>query len=653
MIPEFRITYRLLDQTDERYRDLKCSSLDISHRIVSGDGSSSQPYTYEFRLANHADHDWRGVLHFELTVPSDEARFFLPAFMYGWNQGEKDMIMIPGSKLYPRLRHAPCDIPYSPYWMVRADRLSHPVTMMWANSFLYAISAPPWRMEDNQLKGFNGFSCALGTTSAIGFTLGYENAPWLYIDGQTNGPRTFDDANCFHLPAGTEYTFQMQVYVLECPEEAGMSAVVDDVYCRWHASPRQGADYKECISDIAEAIYHDCWLDVEHNYATMISIENGHIQRQLSTSISWTGGLEIAVPMLMAATRLNNDSYRLQALSCIQDIVDHSMNVNSGLPYESCNNGQWSVDGWWQSCLPLHGHSSYVVGQALYYILKGYDWEKKHSGVIHDDWLEFVRKVSDRIESTRDNQGEYPYVWSAEDGRSLEYDSFAGCWCLAARVYLAQLTGDAGMLPDCFKSEAHYYNKFVKHMECYATPIDTFRAVDSEGILAYIRVVRMLHEMTADALLLPRLRTALAYEFTFKFCYNVPIQVPPLSNIGWSSCGGSVTSTSNPHIHPMSSGIMDEMLYYSRLTGDHICTQRLLDVVSWNVQTYSRFDGEYDFGKKGWMSERFCYSEGLLMEKYPDGSPASTWFFFLPWGAANILEGMCGDTYELTKGGQA
>ena len=46
------------------------------------------------------------------------------------------------------------------------------------------------------------------------------------------------------------------------------------------------------------------------------------------------------------------------------------------------------------------------------------------------------------------------------------------------------------------------------------------------------------------------------------------------------------------------------------------------------------------------MSERFCHSEGLLSQKYPDGSPASTWFALMPWACGCILEGLAGDTWE-------
>ena len=55
------------------------------------------------------------------------------------------------------------------------------------------------------------------------------------------------------------------------------------------------------------------------------------------------------------------------------------------------------------------------------------------------------------------------------------------------------------------------------------------------------------------------MRDALYNEYTFKFCYNSPIKVPPLGSVGWSSSGGSITSMVNPHIHPMSSSILDEI----------------------------------------------------------------------------------------------
>ena len=64
------------------------------------------------------------------------------------------------------------------------------------------------------------------------------------------------------------------------------------------------------------------------------------------------------------------------------------------------------------------------------------------------------------------------------------------------------------------------------------------------------------------------------------------------------------------------------------------------DTVFWSCQCHNTFDREFDYGKRGWMSERFCHSQGLLTEHYPDGSVASTWFALMPWACGSILEGL-------------
>lgn len=114
------------------------------------------------------------------------------------------------------------------------------------------------------------------------------------------------------------------------------------------------------------------------------------------------------------------------------------------------------------------------------------------------------------------------------------------------------------------RSEVHYYDAFIRRAECYGGPPDTSKAVDSEGVLAYIRVARLLHELTGKAVYLDHLRDALCYEYSFKFCYNVPVQVPPLSRLGWSSCGGSTLRWPTRTFHPMSCTVADEMFYYLR-----------------------------------------------------------------------------------------
>ena len=90
----------------------------------------------------------------------------------------------------------------------------------------------------------------------------------------------------------------------------------------------------------------------------------------------------------------------------------------------------------------------------------------------------------------------------------------------------------------------------------------------------------------------------------------------------------------------MSSSVIGEMFYYTAHCDDPYITSVLQDTVGWSLQTFNVKDKEYDFGLSGWMSERFCFCQGLLTEKYPDGSPASTWFALMPWASASIIEGL-------------
>ena len=276
-------------------------------------------------------------------------------------------------------------------------------------------------------------------------------------------------------------------------------------------------------------------------------------------------------------------------------------------------------------------------------------------GTEHYDWLAFAKGVIARTEQARSGSGEYPYIFSEETGAGLEYDSFSGAWCLAAAALFCRLTGERSWLPGLLKSEAWYHETWIRRETCWGGPLDIDKNIDSEGILSYIRAVRDLHGVlcldhpgntAAQEMLLDHLRDALYYEFLFKFCYNSPVKVPPLSTVGWSSCGGSITSVTNPHIHPMSSSVIDEMKYYLRFREDSYVRGRLEDTVLWSCQCHNTRDGEFGYGKTGWMSERFCHSEGLLTETWPDGSPASTWFALMPWACGSILEGLTGDAWQ-------
>ncbi len=654
----FRVTIRDKNESGIFYKLPDKRQIEIKFDLIKGSGMPDDPIICDITVKNKLEKDWQGIIRFEISLSdSKRTRFFLPGFMYGQNRGEVES---PSSSMpYPRLRSGNIDFPYSPFWMVRSDRLSHPIAIVQVDSMYYGISGTPYLYANGHsleewnpgkkgnFSNYNGFGCSVEHQAAIYYTLGYENAPGMY-DGNKIIPNRALSDNCIKIPPEGHASLRLFLYGFKnINQVTSIGSMVRNTYYRYHQLPRKLARPEETVKNISQAIFEDAWVPSINNYSTLVSMKNGEIVQNPMASISWTGGVEIAVPMLQAALRLGDETMRQQTLLCIDNIVNNSLNTKSGLPFEAFNNGQWSINGWWINELKGSvGHSSYLTGQCIWYILKAYELEKKFKNIEHKRWLEFSWLVLDKVIKTISNGNAIPYTWSAETGQGKDYDGFSGCWCLAAISYYMKLTDNKELLTICNRVDDFYYTKFVKNMECYGTPLDTWKAVDSEGILSFIKANRILHELTGNDKYLNFLMAGLEYEFTFKFCYNVPIQIPPLSTLGWSSCGGSITSTCNPHIHPMSNNVLDDILYCYNISKDPYLKMRLKDTWLWGLQTYNTMNNEMDFGKKGWMSERFSYSEALLIEKYPDGSPSSVWFCFLPWGASSILEGLCGDLWN-------
>ena len=613
--------------------------------IVEEKTEHSNNYTeiHYFTVRNKSTAEFNGVLHFELFFESTNPRYFMPAFLYNRNRGDAPSYYDRSgfTAAFPKLGKDDNQKNVSNYWMVRADRLSHPVSIVHTGDEILGISAEPY---DYIKHAFRGFSCKMEQgRGSIGYTIGYENAPYVYVDLKT---MDLADKCQVTLKPEEEISVKVITYCIKSTDPGDINVIIRDVYRRFHENPRQISSISEAAEAISNAIFRDAYAEKIRNYSTRVFLKSGKAVQEPLASISWTGGVETAVPLLLCAARLGRQDMRNQAVSVVKNIVEHSLNQSSGLPYDAYDGMKWNVKGWWDDCLSQSGHSSYLVGQALYYIVKAYEIEKDFFQVKHSHWLEFVKKCLEKVQSTQNDEGTVPYLWSENEGAALDYDGMAGCWCIAAALYYERITADNIFLENSKRGLLYYYEQHVKQMECYGTPHDTYKAVDSEGVLAFIKSARYLHEITEEAMWLNMLRAGLEYEFTFKFCWNPPVEFDPLKRLGWSCCGGSVTSTCNPHIHPMSNNIMDEMYYYWKLSGDSYILSRLKDAKDWALQTYSMYDGEYDYGRKGWMSERFCYCQGLLTEQYEDGSKCSTWRCFLPWGASNILEGLCGKSWE-------
>ena len=561
-----------------RYVRLDECGLAVEVDWHGGNGSPADPWRCTVTVRNDGSVAFEGVVRIDIPIRADgEPRFFLPGFMYGRNRGEAPLRT---ATKFPRLRER-SELPASSWWMIRGDRLSNPCALAVTRSRVVGVVSSPYLVDrgDGMLVGheacdelpfvqYAGFSCMLPTPgivpcddhASVGVTIGYENAPWLFVSSTDIRERPDSAEGPITLAPGGAAIMRLDVVDAPARDGRAIIPVLETVYRRFHEPPRQVGAPARAIRDIAVAVDRDAWLEDEHMYAGFVfdhhspgdEIIEGkpYMYRRLGSS-SWTNGMASAVPMLASAWRLGDDAMRRHALDGIEHIIQHCINPTNGLPYTAVEHERWSNRGWWFDGLSNPGHSGYLVGQTMYSALRAWQIERRFGGIDHSDWLKIIGNVIPRLAAGRNAVGEYPFVFDEMDGSGAEYESFGGVWCLAASAYWALLTGDHSDLDGMLLSERHYHDRYVAHMECYGAPLDTSKAVDSEGILGYIKAVGCLYAITGDAMYLDRMREAFAYECSFRFCWNSPVGVPPLNEVGWSSCGGSVTSTSNAHIHPM------------------------------------------------------------------------------------------------------
>ena len=367
---------------------------------------------------------------------------------------------------------------------------------------------------------------------------------------------------------------------------------------------------------------------------------------RLVTEIGWTGGGVLAYPLVLCRDALGADAEAPLAAAMsgeqLFDRIADAYNENSGLLNDlmAPNAAGSQVNGWWTGYgLVKDCHCAYTVGSAVHYLTKTMDYLHQNGKPCPAKWMDAAQKVLHTVMDLQRADGAFGYTYSTQERKVLDWSGFAGCWFAPALVYLYRLTGEERCLHSAEKA-LHYYHTFVKDLNCYGTPMDTWKAVDEEGNLAFMRGSRLLYEQTGKAEFLQYMKDSAGYEFLWRYGYKTYPEHTPL-NQGWSACGGAVTSVSNPHIHPMGVIIDTDLRYLARVTGDGYYASRAADSAAWMLQCLELYPAATGYGRYGMLSERWCPSDGLDVERFSDGRPFSSWFSHDLWASACVLEAAC------------
>ncbi len=594
------------------------------------------PGEWEYRMEFQASYDTRMKL--QISLPGQEDCFHvIPCNIYGDNHAGEVRI---GE--FPLLTEAHPEAAFcSPYWEFRADRAAMPLSALCCRKGTVAVSIEPYSEEEGREEGGtvrNGVFAAL--PDSFGVTLGYTNDPVTFLNRSVPAAATGSRGRMARA-AG-------RIYAVPGEGRGGIHKIVRREYERVHVRPLYEKSFRQAAEAMLEAF---CCLNFDPGTGEYTNRKCRPFgDRKLQpwrnvTEIGWTGGAILAYPLVMSRYLLGEDAAKqLSRAMTGEDMLDrivagyreesgffNDLYAPAGKDAGDRLNGWWTYYGLCRDC-----HCAYTQGSAVYYILKTILFLKERGVSYKESWLEGCRKVLDTAVSLQREDGAFGYNYSAAGKKVLDWEGFAGCWFVPGLVWMTKLTGDMSYAESARKAH-DYYRDFVYNLDCYGAPMDTWKAVDQEGNLSFLHGSRLLYEYTGEARFLEDMKRSACYEFLWRYGYPTRPEHPPVRD-GWNACGGSVTSVSNPHIHPMGVLADEDLLFLAEVTGDSYYRERALDSVAWMMQTLELYPDRTGYGRYGILSERWCPSDGLVTERYDNGEPYGSWFSYNLWAAANVFE---------------
>ena len=625
-----------LQKTDRGYRvDHKGTKVELDLSPRAGDRLD-----YALRLTSPT----RTRLRLQLKLQSETNLFHLiPGNIHGDNNAA---LVRPGEFPCLTAKRSP-DRSHAVLWEFRADRASHPVSMLCCDAGAVGVSIDPYSDDRDADEGFIRNGVFAAAPDAFGVSLGYGN-----------DPLTFSEKTDF-LPATEDRTRSASTSGSICAFRGNGRAeahrIIRALYERMRDRPTYRKSYEQALRALADAFATVNFSPELQQYTNRhwdLPVDLTPKPWRAVVEIGWTGGSMLAYPFALAQ-RIFPDLKMPKPYDVLFDEVCAGFNERSGFINDTTINRSttnrpdgWNdsvINGWWSGFLPQtrDNHCSYTNAHAAYYMLRT-TWAAKQWGALNTQkrWVDTALSVLDTVIDLQRDDGAFGYVFSSNEKKVVDWEGFAGCWFTAALPYAWKFTGEGRYLVAAERS-LEYYAPFVRSLAAWGTPMDTFKSIDSEGNLAFIRAARLMHEMTGQDRYLQILIDGANYEYLWRYGFRSRPAAPPLRGSNWNSCGGSLTSVSNPHIHPMSVVATEDLLYLSQITRDDYHRSRGDDGMAWLMNTMELYPDVTGYGPYGVLSERTCPSDGLLAERYhDDGSPASTWWSYNAWAAGSAMEAL-------------
>lgn len=606
-------------------------------------GYSYYPYTVELLPGE------RTLVRLLLRSNAEEDVFHLiPCCIYGDNNAESvhfgEFPLLTAERFDETGKEDPFR---SSYWSFRADRAAMPLSALCGREETVAVTIDPYTEQEDGGFLHNGVFSML--PNGCGVTMGYENAPISFINKRTPGPVKSEYVSSARACGRIYVAFPETEHERKNPRLA-IHHIIRAEYLLRREMPKHEKSAREAAYACLKSFTELNWDSIAMEYTNRSCLPPADtVLRPWRNvvEIGWTGGGVLAYPLILSERLFGEEAERLLSKArsgeeILEQIVA-AYNEKSGFfndlthPIEGSGS---PVNGWWTAFgLTRDVHCAYNVSSALHYLLKSILFLKEERKDYPARWLKRARDVADTAVCLQRGDGAFGYTFSISEKKVVDWEGFAGCWFVPCLTYLYALTGERKYLQSAEKGLTYYWEA-VRSLTCCGTPMDTWKSPDQEGNLAFLRGARLLYECTGEDKYLEALKDAANFEYLWRYGYRTRPDYKPLRE-GWCSCGGSVTSVSNPHIHPMGMIVDSDLYYLAAHSGDSYHRQRAEDGTNWILQTLELYPQKTGYGDYGVLSERWCPSDGLVIQRDSNGEPYSSWYSYNLWAASAAFEEVC------------
>lgn len=625
-----------------------------------------EDYAYSLRFSSRAP----TRIQLRIALPGAQEPFHvIPGCFYGDNNKQYSLGFGPVlSDGHPGVELC------SPYWEIRADRSSLPLSMLYAKGILIGVSIDPYSDGKPEVAEFpedfirNGIFAEVahnGVTDfisgnpsdACGVTLGHAEIPCETWSRKVSEP---------HVSRGAKAGGR--IYLRQANSRLAVHDIVRHEYYFHRRTSNPPISRKKAVESLVDAFLRVNWHDenginaigtkppkmtpffgggeIRENFTNM---RCNDAEKKVLTAwrtlaeIGWTGGGVIGYPLLIAGHILGNKLAVDRANEMLDRVAD-SYNPASGLLWDVSGKHEGKRVNWWYSGYMVQDcHCAYTNGSGIWYLLRSYHYAKTRMGEERSSWLATACKALDTMVELQLPDGNYGYTYAVDRKEIIDTAGFAGVWFSAGMAMAYFLTKNSKYLVSAVKG-AEYYHNLTANLTSWGTPMDQHKWPDEEGNLGLICACTVLHCITGEKRYIEMLRDACNYEYLWRYGQKTRPQFYPLKDSHWNSCGGSMTGVCSGN-HPMGMIVNVDLLYLYKKTGDEYHLHRAQDGINWGVNSVTMYPEITGYGMRGVMTECWCPSNSRPGEFNADGTPSSIWHSYNGWASGATLEGLI-DTIE-------